>query len=74
MLMPAGNAGCVLHETPEVPLLPEPPLLEPPVPEPPPLLDELVTGKGGLKIPNDWAPFPLDSLTGIYNTPFTSTQ
>ena len=66
--MPAGNPGCLLHETPGVPL-PEPPLLEPP-----PLLDELVTGKGGLKIPNDWAPFALDSLTGIYNTPFTSTQ
>ena len=45
--MPAGNAGCVLHETPEVPL-PEPPLLEPPLPEP--LLDELAIGKGGLKI------------------------
>ena len=50
MLMPAGNAGCVLHETPEVPLLPEPPLPEPPLPEPPPLLDELAIGKGGLKI------------------------
>jgi hypothetical protein len=55
MLMPAGNAGCVLHETPGVPPLPEPPLPEPPLPEPPlpeppPLLDELAIGKGGLKI------------------------
>ena len=53
--MPAGNAGCVLHETPGVPPLPEPPLPEPPLPEPPlpeppPLLDELAIGKGGLKI------------------------
>ena len=47
--------------------------VEPPLPEPP-LLDVTAIGKAGLKIPNDWAPFPFDSLKGMYKTPFASAQ